>query len=292
MDTLRDGNADGNAGSRLRDWMHGVRRIFVLTGAGCSTSSGIPDYRDADGTWKRKPPVTYQAFLDDTATYRRYWARSFVGWPRFAGARPNAAHHALAALEAGGTLSIVVTQNVDGLHQRAGSAAVVDLHGRLDDVVCLVCGRRSPRSDLQSVLAGANTGWRATHAGLAPDGDADIGDDVAAGFQPPSCSVCAGMLKPDVVFFGENVPRLRYQAAVAALQASDAMLVVGSSLMVYSGYRFARMAHAAQLPIAIVNRGHTRADPLAMLKLDADCATTLAGAADVTQDQAPANRPR
>jgi NAD-dependent SIR2 family protein deacetylase len=292
MDTLRDRSTDGNAGSRLRDWMRGVRRIFVLTGAGCSTSSGIPDYRNADGAWKRKPPVTYQAFVDDSATYRRYWARSFVGWPRFLAARPNAAHHALAALEASGTLSILVTQNVDGLHQRAGSAAVVDLHGRLDDVVCLVCGQRSPRSDLQFLLAGANAGWRATHAGLAPDGDADIGDDVAAGFQPPSCSVCAGLLKPDVVFFGENVPRLRYQTAVAALQASDAMLVVGSSLMVYSGYRFVRMAHAAELPIAIVNRGHTRADPLATLKLDADCATTLAGAADVTQDQTPANNPR
>ncbi|MBC7991121.1 MAG: NAD-dependent protein deacetylase [Luteimonas sp.] len=282
MDTSRDWSADGTAGSRLRDWMRGVRRIFVLTGAGCSTSSGIPDYRDADGTWKRKPPVTYQAFVDEPATYRRYWARSFVGWPRFSAARPNAAHHALAALEAGGALSILVTQNVDGLHQRAGSVVVVDLHGRLDDVVCLACGQRSPRDDLQRVLEGANAGWRATHAGLAPDGDADIGDDVAASFKPPSCDVCDGMLKPDVVFFGENVPRLRYQAAVAALQASDAMLVVGSSLMVYSGYRFTRMAHTAKLPIAIVNRGHTRADTLATLKLDADCATTLADAAGIT----------
>ncbi len=281
MDTLRDWSADGTAGSQLRDWMRGVRRIFVLTGAGCSTSSGIPDYRDADGTWKRKPPVTYQAFVDEPATYRRYWARSFVGWPRFSAARPNAAHHALAALEAGGTLSILVTQNVDRLHQRAGSAAVVDLHGRLDDVVCLACGQRSQRDHLQRALEGSNAGWHATHAGLAPDGDADIGDDVAASFKPPSCDVCDGMLKPDVVFFGENVPRLRYQAAAVALQASDAMLVVGSSLMVYSGYRFVRMAHAAKLPIAIVNRGHTRADPLATLKLDADCATTLADAADI-----------
>jgi NAD-dependent SIR2 family protein deacetylase len=292
MGTLRDGSADGTAGSRLRDWMHGARRIFVLTGAGCSTSSGIPDYRDADGAWKRKPPVTYQAFVADPATYRRYWARSFVGWPRFSVARPNAAHHALAALEASGTLSILVTQNVDGLHQRAGSATVIDLHGRLDDVVCLACGQRSPRGDLQRVLEGANAGWRATHAGPAPDGDADIGDEVAASFRPPSCGICAGMLKPDVVFFGENVPRLRYQAALAALQASDAMLVVGSSLMVYSGYRFARMAHAARLPIAIVNRGQTRADPLATLKLDADCATTLARAAGISQDHAPANSPR
>src|SRR5688500_13934933 len=137
MDTLRDGSTDGNAGSRLRDWMRGVRRIFVLTGAGCSTSSGIPDYRDADGAWKRKAPATCQRFLHDPPTYRRYWASSFIGWPRFSAAHPNAAHHALAALEASGTLSIVVTQNVDGLHQRAGSAAVVDLHGRLDDVVCL-----------------------------------------------------------------------------------------------------------------------------------------------------------
>ncbi|WP_242107913.1 NAD-dependent protein deacetylase [Luteimonas aquatica] len=259
----------------LRDWLAPFRRVFVLTGAGCSTGSGIPDYRDADGAWKRTPPVTYQAFTGDAEIYRRYWARSALGWPRFSRAAPNPAHRALAAWEGTGALSLLVTQNVDGLHQRAGSRAVVDLHGNLDAVVCLDCGRREARARVQDAIAAANPGWDAVRATAAPDGDADIDEAAVARFAAPRCPDCAGALKPDVVFFGENVPRPRYERARAALQASDAMLVAGSSLMVYSGFRFARMAHEAGLPIAIVNRGRTRADALASLKLDAEIGGAL-----------------
>lgn len=260
-------------GSRLADWLHAHRRIFVLTGAGCSTESGIPDYRDASGAWKRSQPVTWQAFLREPATRSRYWARSFVGWPRVAHASPNRTHRALATLEDNDRLSLLVTQNVDGLHQRAGSYSVVDLHGRIDTVRCLACDGRFPREHLQAELATRNPAWAGHDANTAPDGDADVED--TDGFVPPDCAACGGMLKPDVVFFGENVPRARVDDAQAALQRSDAMLVVGSSLMAYSGYRFARMAREAGLPLAILTRGVTRADPLATLKLDADCGETL-----------------
>ncbi|HSR64836.1 MAG TPA: NAD-dependent protein deacetylase [Xanthomonadaceae bacterium] len=260
----------------LADWLHAHRRVFVLTGAGCSTASGIPDYRDASGAWKRAAPVTWQAFLREPATRARYWARSFAGWPHVARALPNATHHALARLDAREGLALLVTQNVDGLHQRAGSREVVDLHGRIDAVRCLDCGVRSPRARLQDQLAARNPQWRHRQAPGAPDGDADIED--TAGFHVPECMACGGMLKPDVVFFGENVPRARVEHAQRALREADAMLVVGSSLMVYSGYRFARMAREAGLPLAILTRGVTRADALATLKLDADCGRTLASA--------------
>ena len=262
----------------LRDWLQAHRRIFVLTGAGCSTGSGIPDYRGIDGAWKRPPPVTFQAFTGDPATYRRYWARSFSGWPRFDAARPSAAHAALARLQASGRAPTLVTQNVDGLHQRAGDGEVVDLHGRLDRVVCLACGESQPRARLQAAMAGHNRGWAPPAATQAPDGDADIDDAAAADFLPPACRGCGGMLKPDVVFFGENVPRARYEHARDALLGADAVLVAGSSLMVYSGFRFARMAREAGLPLAIVNRGRTRADELATLRVDAEVGAALAAA--------------
>lgn len=264
-----------DAAARLADWLARHRRVFVLTGAGCSTASGIPDYRDEAGAWKRKPPITYQTFVADPLLRARYWARSFVGWPGFAAAQPNAAHRALAALERTGTVSLVITQNVDGLHQRAGSVRVVDLHGRLDEVVCLDCGMRLPREAVQSRLAEENPDWHGLHARRAPDGDADLDGLDFARFRAPDCARCGGLLKPDVVFFGENVPRLRVSTAQSALQESDAMLVVGSSLMVYSGFRFAAAAHALGLPLAILTRGVTRADAHAALKLDADCATAL-----------------
>ncbi|KLJ02031.1 NAD-dependent protein deacetylase [Luteimonas sp. FCS-9] len=264
-----------DAPERLRDWLDGFRRVFVLTGAGISTGSGIPDYRDTDGAWKRPAPVTWQAFTGDPAIYRRYWARSFVGWPRFSAARPNAAHRALAALGRDGPVATLLTQNVDGLHEIAGSRAVIDLHGRLDRVVCLGCGDAMPREALQPRLAADNPGWHPGAAAMAPDGDADIAVEAEAAFVPPTCYRCGGLLKPDVVFFGENVPRARVQAAQAALAASDAMLVVGSSLMVYSGFRFAKMAADAGLPLAILNRGITRADALATLRLDAEIGRTL-----------------
>lgn len=260
----------------LRDFIERHERLFVLTGAGCSTDSGIPDYRDRDGAWKRPQPVTYQAFMGELATRQRYWARSLVGWPRFGAARPNGVHRALAALEARGQLSLLLTQNVDRLHQAAGSRQVIDLHGRLDVVRCMGCERRTPRRDFQAELVARNPGWDRHHAGIAPDGDADLeGVDFAA-FDIPACAHCGGVLKPDVVFFGENVPRERVAAAREALERSDALLVVGSSLMVYSGLRFVQWAHAAGLPVAALNHGRTRADELLTLKVQHDCAQALA----------------
>ena len=211
------------------------------------------------------------------AVYRRYWARACSGWPRLTAASPNAAHRAFAAWEAAGTLCQLVTQNVDGLHQRAGSRAVIDLHGRLDVVVCLGCGERTSRAAVQEVMTAANRLWRA-EADTAPDGDADIDGRLIESFNAPRCEKCGGQLKPDVVFFGENVPRERYDRACESLAGADALLVAGSSLMVYSGYRFVRLAHEAGLPIAIVNRGRTRADGLAELKIEADVGATLTAA--------------
>lgn len=269
----------------LADWLHLHRRVFVLTGAGCSTASGIPDYRDRDGAWKRKPPVTYQAFVGDPATRARYWARSHAGWPMLARARPNAAHRALASLEARGRTTMLVTQNVDGLHQQAGSREVLDLHGRIDAVRCLGCDARVSREDVQAQLLESNPEWtHAVDAAIAPDGDADLEAIDTRDFIAPHCAHCGGLLKPDVVFFGENVPRLRVEAAQAALQSADAMLVAGSSLMVYSGYRFALRARDAGLPLAILTRGTTRADALATLKLDADCGESLSEAVETLGD--------
>ena len=259
----------------LHDFLGRHRRLFVLTGAGISTGSGIPDYRDADGAWKRVPPVTFQAFTGQESTRRRYWARSLAGWPHFARARPNAAHAALAQLEAEGRVEVLVTQNVDGLHQQAGSGAVIDLHGRLDQVLCLGCGARGPRTSFQHELAALNPGWEQHQALVAPDGDADLEGVDFSTFEVPACGRCGGMLKPDVVFYGESVPRERVQASVEHLRRSDALLVVGSSLMVYSGFRFARMAHEAGLPVVAINHGRTRADDLLTLKLEADCMQVL-----------------
>ena len=262
---------------RLRNWIAGHRRVFALTGAGCSTASGIPDYRDDEGGWKRRPPVMIQAFRAQDAVYRRYWARAYVGWPHLTAAAPNAAHRAFAAWEAAGTLVHLVTQNVDGLHQRAGSRAVIDLHGRLDLVICLSCGDQTSRDSVQEAMAAANPAWQ-TEAGIAPDGDADVEAAVIESFAAPRCERCGGRLKPDVVFFGENVPRDRYERAREALAGADALLVAGSSLMVYSGFRFVRLAHEAALPIAIVNRGRTRGDDLAGLKVEHDVGSTLRAA--------------
>ena len=262
---------------RLRCWIASYRRVFALTGAGCSTASGIPDYRNDQGEWKRRPPVMIQAFRTQAAVYRRYWARAYAGWPRFTAAAPGTAHRAFAAWEAAGTLLRLVTQNVDGLHQRAGSRAVVDLHGRLDVVICLSCGERTSRATLQAVMAAANPGWQAV-AAVAPDGDADIDAAVVDSFEAPRCERCRGLVKPDVVFFGENVPGERYDDAREALTRADALLVAGSSLMVYSGFRFVRLAHEAGLPIAIVNRGRTRGDDLAALRVEGDVGTILSDA--------------
>lgn len=251
-------------------------RLFVLTGAGCSTGSGIPDYRDREGQWKRSQPMTIQAFMGSAFARQRYWARSLLGWRRFSRAEPNAAHRALARLEAEGRCELLLTQNVDGLHQAAGSREVIDLHGRLDCVRCMGCEAREARAEFQARLGALNLGWLDLDVAAAPDGDADLEDADFAAFQVPTCAHCGGVLKPDVVFFGEAVPRGRVEAAAHSLERADAMLIVGSSLMVYSGYRFAEMAAALGKPIAAINKGRTRADGLLMLKVEMDCAEALA----------------
>jgi NAD-dependent SIR2 family protein deacetylase len=262
---------------RLAEFISDHAKLLVLTGAGCSEPSGIPTYRDHAGDWAHPPPVQYADFVGSAITRRRYWARSYSGWPRVAGAQPNGAHKALAALEAAGRLHCTLTQNVDGLHRAAGSSAVIELHGRLDRVRCLGCGNLESREALQERLAMLNPGWTPGPAPLAPDGDADVRAP-AAEFNIADCLGCGGILKPDVVFFGESVPRATVAAAFAALDGSDALLVIGSSLMVYSGYRFARAARAAHKPLAAVNLGRTRADDLLTFKVAADCAAVLPAA--------------
>lgn len=272
----------------LADFVHRHPRLFVLTGAGCSTESGIPDYRDAKGEWKRPSPVTYQAFMGEEATRRRYWARSLIGWPTMAGARPGAAHRALARLEDAGRVGLLLTQNVDGLHEAAGSRGTIDLHGRIDTVRCMGCERRTPRALLQQALRERNPRWAALEARAAPDGDADLeGHDFSA-FDVPACDRCGGLLKPDVVFFGESVPRERVAAAFAALEAADAVLVAGSSLMVYSGFRFVQAAAAAGKPVAAVNLGRTRADDLLALKVEQPVGEALAA---LVRELAPEPQP-
>jgi NAD-dependent SIR2 family protein deacetylase len=250
-------------------------RLFILTGAGCSTDSGIPDYRDADGGWKRAQPVQFRAFMDERATRKRYWARSLVGWRRFRRARPNDAHRALAALEQQGRVGLLVTQNVDRLHQAAGSTNVVDLHGRLDLVRCMGCERRLPREELQQELLERNPDWCDLDACDAPDGDADLEGMDFSTFEVPACADCGGVLKPDVVFYGESVPGERVETAMQGVADADAMLIVGSSLMVYSGFRFARAAAGMGKPIATVNLGRTRADDLLSLKVTRSCVEAL-----------------
>ena len=260
----------------LSDFVARHQRLFVITGAGCSTDSGIPDYRDTNGDWKRTPPVTYQAFVGSLATRQRYWARSLVGWRRFGRAVPNAAHHALARLEQQGKITLLLTQNVDRLHQAAGHRNVIDLHGRMDVIRCLDCVQRLARDDFQSEMLEMNADWANLDAADAPDGDADLEAQDFSSFDIPSCRHCGGMLKPDVVFFGENVPRDRVDEGIRALHEADAVLVVGSSLMVFSGYRFVNAAARAGKPIAMVNIGRTRADELLTLKVEQPCAQALA----------------
>jgi len=262
-------------GSALQDFVGRHQRLFVLTGAGCSTNSGIPDYRDSHGNWKRTPPVTYQAFMGDEATRQRYWARSLVGWRRFGRARPNDAHRALAQLEAQGRCELLLTQNVDRLHQAAGSREVIDLHGRLDLVRCMGCGAKIPRQAFQHEMEHRNAGWLARDAADAPDGDADLESEDFSSFDVPCCASCGGILKPDVVFFGENVPRDVVVAAHDRLEQADAMLIVGSSLMVYSGFRFVHSAAQRRIPIAAINLGRTRADDLLTLKVEDRCEAAL-----------------
>ena len=251
--------------------------VFVLSGAGVSTDSGIPGYRDERGAWQGRAPVQYRDFVGSESVRKRYWARSSLGFPLIANAAPNAAHHALRALERRSVLSLLVSQNVDGLHRRAGSQQLVDLHGRLDQVRCLGCEALTSRAELQSELLARNPEFARASATFKPDGDAELEDVDYERFQVVPCAACGGMLKPHVVFFGESVPVARVQQAMSALERSRLLLIVGSSLMVFSGYRFARAAAQLGLPVAIVNRGVTRADELSALKLDGDVGEILSG---------------
>ena len=267
--------AASNSLDALHDFVRRHPRLFVLTGAGISTDSGIPGYRDEHGRWMRSQPIQLQEFLGSDQARRRYWARSMVGWPVVGKAQPNAAHHALAKIEKAGHVGRLVTQNVDGLHQRAGSAEVIELHGSIGHVACLDCGAEHTRAAIQPRLEADNPALVDAIAAPAADGDAHLEWHDLDNFRIPACPHCGGMLKPSVVFFGESVPRERVDAAAASLEKADAMLVVGSSLMVYSGYRFCVWAEKMGKPIAAVNLGHTRADALLTLKVPAPCSHVL-----------------
>lgn len=251
-----------------------------------STASGIADYRGPDGRWKRTQPVMYRDFVRHETSRQRYWARGFAGWPSFRNAEPNAGHYALAAMERAGAVSLVVTQNVDGLHERAGQPSVIDLHGRLDRVVCLDCGASDTRDRVQERLAGANPWIRDIHVdptALRADGDAELPQMDLQRLRTPRCPVCGGVVKPDVVFFGENVPRRRVEDAMAALERCRGMLVVGSSLAVYSGFRFCRRARDLGLPVAAINDGVTRADDFLAVKHGGPCTPALSRLAETAR---------
>lgn len=270
MDELRSLLADA-AGS-----------VVVLTGAGLSTDSGIPDYRGPTGALRRHTPMTYQAFMSDPVARHRYWARSYLGWQQLAQARPNDGHRAVAALQQGGALGGLITQNVDGLHQAAGARDVVELHGGLSRTICLHCGDVANRAGIDERLREANPHFDARARTINPDGDADLADNELDGFVMVRCAVCdGGPIKPDVVFFGETVPRDRVALCFDLVDRAGALLVLGSSLTVMSGYRFVLHAARRGVPVAIVNQGPTRGDAHATVKLDASLSEILTRLASV-----------
>ncbi|UQX04502.1 NAD-dependent protein deacetylase [Streptomyces sp. RerS4] len=254
--------------------------VLVLSGAGISTESGIPDYRGEGGSLSRHTPMTYQEFTASPQARRRYWARSHLGWRTFGRARPNAGHRAVAAFGRHGRLAGVITQNVDGLHQAAGSEAVVELHGGLDRVVCLSCAASVPRRELARRLEELNVGFEPVAAGLNPDGDADLTDEQVADFRVAPCSRCGGVLKPDVVFFGESVPPRRVEHCRALVDRAACLLVLGSSLTVMSGLRFVRQAERAGIPVLIVNRDPTRGDRHAAARVELPLGAALTTVAE------------
>ncbi len=251
--------------------------VMVLTGAGLSTESGIPDYRGPTGALRRALPMTYQTFTRDPVARRRYWARSQLGWRHVARAGPNDGHRAVATLQARGGLTGVVTQNVDGLHQAGGARPVVELHGNLERVACLGCGQRTSRDELDTRLRAANPDWEARVTSVNPDGDVTIADAEIERFATVDCLACGGVLKPDVVFFGENVPPAKVEHCYGLVERSRALLVLGSSLTVMSGLRFVKRAAASGIPVGIVNQGVTRGDDLATLRVSAPLGSTLRG---------------
>lgn len=260
---------------QLRRFIQNYPRLFILTGAGCSTASGIPAYRDKNGSWQRPPPVQHKDFLTSNTARQRFWARSLIGWPVMARARPNAVHQGLQLLEQKGYCQQLVTQNVDRRHQQAGQQRVIDLHGRSDRVRCMSCDRLYDRNHIHQEMLDSNPDYANFTAAAAPDGDAELEHIDFSRFQVIDCDDCGGLLKPDVVFFGDNVPKERVFQALDSLQKADAMLVVGSSLMVYSGYRFCKRAKQMNKPIIALTRGKTRADDMLSLKLDGEIADYL-----------------
>jgi NAD-dependent SIR2 family protein deacetylase len=258
----------------------------ILSGAGLSTESGIPDYRGPTGLARRATPMTYQAFTGSAAARRRYWARSHLGWRNIARARPNHGHRAVAELDRRGLLGGIITQNVDGLHRVAGASGVTELHGSLHRVTCLSCGQRTSRTDLHRRLTAANPGWDAESAALInPDGDAVLGDDATEVFQVVDCASCHGVLKPDVVFFGENVPPQRVEACYALVERASSLIVLGSSLTVMSGFRYVRHAARRRVPVVIVNQGSTRGDEYATATLDAPLGRVLGALVVAIEDR-------
>jgi NAD-dependent SIR2 family protein deacetylase len=249
--------------------------VLVLSGAGLSTESGIPDYRGPTGLARKASPMTYQTFTGSAGARRRYWARSYLGWRHIAAAVPNQGHRAVAELSRRGLLTGIITQNVDGLHQAAGASGVTELHGSLHRVLCLSCGQRTSRTELDRRLAAANPDWDAEAALINPDGDAVLAAEATESFQVADCSGCQGVLKPDVVFFGENVPRPRTEACYALVEQASALIVLGSSLTVMSGFRYVRHAATLDRPVVIVNQGTTRGDPYATATIDAPLGPTL-----------------
>jgi NAD-dependent SIR2 family protein deacetylase len=274
---LSEARAAGSFGTLVD--MVASGRVLILSGAGLSTESGIPDYRGPTGLARRAQPMTYQAFTGSEAARRRYWARSHLGWRHIARAAPNDGHRAVAELSGRGLLTGIITQNVDGLHQAAGAFGVTELHGSLHRVICLSCGQRTARTELDRRLEAANPGWDARLAAVSvhsrPDGDAVLDDEATESFQFVDCAACRGVLKPDVVFFGENVPRPRAEACYAMVERSRALVVLGSSLTVMSGFRYVRHAAGRQRPVVIVNQGATRGDAYAAATLDAPLGSTL-----------------
>lgn len=268
-------NANHESLNALAEFLERHRPLFILTGAGCSTASGIPAYRDEQGEWKQTQPMDHQSFLANESNRKRYWARSMLGWPRVSNAEPASVHHALRDLEEAGLCPSLVTQNVDGLHQKAGNRRVLELHGSLQWVLCIDCGLRVAREEVQDYLVHHNPAFTNLQGPTAADGDVMLEGIDYEDFRIMACPRCQSPLKPDVVFYGESVPRERVDSAYQYLAEAGAMLVAGSSLMVYSAYRFCIRAAELGKPVAAINRGRTRADAQLVLKIEDDCGTVL-----------------